>query len=240
MKILRLTTSNDLVHQGSGSRVEWVGKLAEERLGEPVEIVCKVVWPDARLPVAAEKWMAQEQPDIVWMFLQSFWFEYLSVPKKLSRKFGRVGKAASDMGFKAADRPRIANNAAFRAGRRLLQQTVGGDPHFTTAHMYETVERIARLTLRDEGRQFVVWGPFSYQNFSVTKGQERMVEEWRSGLVQRVRALSEELHFTFESPAQPFWRTQPALGLHADNFHFGAGEQRAMAAREVEIGRAHV
>ena len=130
MRILRLTTSNDTVHQGPGSRVDWLKRLGEEQLGEPVDIISRPVWPDSRLPAAAEKWIEREQPDIVWLVLQSFWFEYLSVPKRLERKFGRAGKVASEAGFKAADKPLIANNFVFRQGRRLLQRTLGGDPHF--------------------------------------------------------------------------------------------------------------
>lgn len=234
MKILRLTTSNDTVHQGQGSRLDWIARLGEERLGEPVEIVSKAVWPDGRLPATVEKWIDREQPDVVWMLLQSFWYEYLSVPKKLERKFGRAGKAASEVGFKAADKPLVANNFAFRAGRRLLQKTVGGDPHFTPDALYETVEGVARVALRAEGRQFVVWGPFSYTNYGTTGRQERRQSRWRARLIARVRALSEELHFFFEAPDRPYWQTQ-GIAMHADRFHFGAEEQRGLAEREVEL-----
>lgn len=233
MKILRLTTSNELIHQGPGSRLDWLTRLGSEQLGEPVEIVSKTVWPDARLPKAVERWVADEQPDLVWMMLQSFWFEYRSVPKKLSRKFGRAGKVASDIGFKAADRPRIANNSVFRTGRRLLQRTVGGDAHFTTADLYATVESIARISLRDEGRQFVVWGPFSYSNFSVTKKEERDTDRARTALIGRVRALSRDLHFYHEAPDRPRWATDGEVGKHSDGFHHGADEQRQMAEREI-------
>lgn len=235
VKILRLTTSNDTVHQGPGSRVDWVSKLAEERIGEPVELIVKAAWPDARLPGAVEKWIAKEQPDLVWMLLQSFWFEYLSVPKRLERKFGRVGKAASEVSFKAADKPRVARNFAFRAARRLLQKTVGGDPHFTPQALGETVEGVARAALRSEGRQFVVWGPFSYTNYGSTRRQERTQLQWRAELIQKVRALSEELHFHFEAPEKPYWQTQSGITMHDDRFHFSVEEQRPMAEREVEL-----
>jgi hypothetical protein len=234
VKILRLTTSNDSVHSGPDSRVGWIQRLGEERLGEPVQVVTKAVWPDARLAPAVEKWIEKEQPDLVWMLLQSFWYEYLSVPKKLERKFGRAGKAASEVGFKAADKPLVANNFAFRAGRRVLQKTVGGDPHFTSAELYETVEAVARIALRSEGRQFVVWGPFSYTNYAATRKQERSHDAWRSELIARVRALSADLHFYFEAPDRPYWQTEK-MPMHGDHFHFAAEVQRDMASREVDV-----
>ena len=116
VKILRLTTSNDTVHSGAGSRMDWIAKLGEERLGQPIEIVTKAVWPDARLAAAVERWIEKEQPDVIWMLLQSFWYEYLSVPKKFERKFGRAGKKASDLGLAAADKPVRSNRWAFRMG----------------------------------------------------------------------------------------------------------------------------
>ena len=235
MKILRLTTSNDTVHSGADSRVAWIERLASERLGEPVEVVSKAVWPDGRLAPAVEKWLAEVEPDVVWFMLQSFWFEYVSVPKKLQRKFGRLGQAASEVGFKAAAQPRLGNTALFRAGRTFLQKTVGGDPHFTPARLAETVEDVAKATLRSEGQHFVVYGPFSYTKYAMTKRQERQQLGWRSDLIGRVRRLSEELHFTFEAPDKPHWQTQPGIALHGDRFHFAASEQKGMAGREVEL-----
>lgn len=234
MKILRLTTSNDTVHQGPGSRVDWIQRLGTEQLGEPVELVVKPVWPDMRLPGTVEKWCAKEQPEIVWLVLQSFWFEYLSVPKKLERRFGRVGKVASTGGFRAADTPWISHNPVFRSGRKLVQKSVGGDPHFTPEEIFAAVEGVARVALRSEGRQFVVWGPFSYQNFGETRGQERRQLAWRSQVVNRVRALGEELHFPVESPDKPYWQTRPPMSMHGDKFHFAAEEQSTLAQREID------
>lgn len=235
VKVLRLTTSNDVVLSGPGSRIDWLKRLGEERFGEPLEIVVKPVWPDSRLPAAAERWIAHEQPDIVWMLVQSFWFEYLSVPKKLERKFGRVGKAASNAGFRAADTPWLSRNPLFRQGRRFLQRTFDGDPHFTVPELYEAVEGVARASLRNEGIQFIAWGPFSYTNYGVTARQTARAVAWRSDLIARIRRLSNELHFHFGAPDRPYWQTEPAMTMHTDQFHFAMDEQRRFAERELEV-----
>ncbi len=234
MKVLRLTTSNDTVISGPGSRVERIQRLASERLGEPVEVVSKAVWPDARLAAAVERWIEKEQPDVVWMLVQNFWFEYLSVPKKLERHFGRAGKLASDAGFRAAEVPWLARTAGFRALRRLLQRTIGGDAHFTVDELYETVEAVARISLRAEGRQFVVWGPFSYTNYAVTRRQTETAMRKRAALIARIRRLAGELHFFFEAPERPLWETQ-RMRLHSDQFHFAREEQEQMAEREAGV-----
>jgi len=235
MRILRLTTSNDVVHQGPGSRVHWIEQLGAEALGEPVEVIVKPVWPDARLGPSVEKWVAREQPDIVWMVIQSFWFEYVSVPKKLERKFGRAGKALSTAGFKSADVPWLAQNAVFRAGRRLSQRVIGGDNHFTPEEMIAAVEASVRATLRHEGATFVGWGPFSYSNYAVSKKGERLADEKRTTIIRAVRKLSDELHFAFEAPDEPYWRTHGAPEFHTDGFHFSTNWNKDAAEREIEM-----
>jgi len=235
VKILRLTTSNDLIHQGPGSRLDWLNRLGREQYGDSFDVVSRTVWPDARLPRKVAEWVAEERPDVVWMLVPSFWFEYLSVPKMLSRKFGRVGKLASDAGFKAADNPRLSHNAVFRTGRRLLQRTIGGDPHFTTDELYATVEEIARVVLRDEGVQFVVYGPFSYQNFSASRKQERATLRRRTDFIRRLRALAGESHFVVEAPDRPRWQTDGEVEKHADRFHMAAEVQRPLAEQELRV-----
>ena len=80
---------------------------------------------------------------------------------------------------------------------------------------------------------FVVWGPFSYSKFSVTKKAERETDRARTALIGRVRALSRDLHFYHEAPDRPRWATDGEVGKHSDGFHHGADEQRQMAEREI-------
>lgn len=235
MKILRLTTSNELIHQGPGSRLEWLRLLGREQYGDSFEIVSRTVWPDARLPRKVAEWVAEERPDVVWMVVPSFWFEYLSVPKLLGRKFGRAGKLAADAGFKAADKPLVAHNVLFRTGRRLLQRTIGGDPHFTTQELYETIEEIARAVLRDEGVQFVVYGPHSYQSFSVSRKQQRETLRRRTNFIRQLRALAAELHFVVEAPDRPRWQTHGEVDTIADRLHMAVEVQRPLAEAELVV-----
>lgn len=235
MKVLRLTTSNDVVISGPGSRTDRIERLASERLGEQVTLTTKAVWPDARLGPAVEKWIEKEQPDVVWMLVQSFWFEYVSVPKRLERKFGRVGKTASNVGFKAADVSWLATTLPFRMGRRFLQKTVGGDPHFTVDELYRAVEEVARVSLRGEGRQFVAYGPFSYVNYGTTRAQTRTAIDRRRALIARIRALANELHFAYVAPDRPHWQTRPAMHMHSDLFHFAQDAQQQLAETEVDL-----
>ena len=107
-------------------------------------------------------------------------------------------------------------NAVFRHGRKLLQRSVGGDPHFTVPELFEAVEGVARASVRNEGIQFIAWGPFSYTNYGATGGQTARALAWRSDLIARIRRLSNELHFHFEAPDRPYWQTEPAMTMHTD------------------------
>lgn len=220
MKVLRLTNSNDILPGTADARPGLLRERLEAYMGEPVEIVVKAIWPTESLPATVEKWVEREQPDLVWLGVVNYWYEYQSVPKRMERLFGRFGSTVSHLGFRAADTPWLSQNAAFRAVRGALQRTVGGDPHFTPEHIVQVVGTIARRVLRSEGTVLVIWGPFAHTNYAVGRRGERAAEAMRRHIVQELRDLAGTLHVEYFAPEEPYWKVKGRPDLAKDRFHY--------------------
>ena len=92
VKILRLTNSNDVL--STTNRPEALRQGLEQFLGEPVEIVVKTIWPTETLPETVEKWVAREQPDLVWVGLVNYWYGRQKKLKSVS--IGTVWRPKTD------------------------------------------------------------------------------------------------------------------------------------------------
>lgn len=234
MKVLRLTNSNDVLPGTADNRPRLLKERLEAYVGEPVEVVVKTIWPTDTLPATVEKWVEREQPDLVWVGVVNYWYEYMSVPKRMERLFGQFGNTASNLGFKAADTPWLSQNAVFRALRRALQRTIGGDPHFTPEHVVESIGAIARRVLRSEGTVLVVWGPFAHSNYAVSKKAERQGEARRKYIVRNLRELAGALHFEYYAPDEPYWKSQGKPDFAKDQFHYSQTWAEEAVEREFE------
>lgn len=158
MQILRLANSNDFTRDIPDDRRAYrvVERALAEASGEPVETVRKVIWPADDLPDIIERWIHQHQPDIVFLMVNPYWFNYESVPLKLQRTLGPIGRLFGDVGLRAADTPWLAHNAIFRKVRYFAQATIGGECPFTTAYVLENMEAVIRRILRHEDVHLVV------------------------------------------------------------------------------------
>ncbi len=235
MKILRLSNSNDVLAGATTNRPEALQEGLEQFLGEPVEIIVKTIWPTEGIAEVVEKWVAKEQPDMVWVGIVNYWYEYMSVPKRMERLFGRFGKRASDLGFKAADAHWLSNNFAFRAMRRALQQTIGGDPHFTPKQVVERMEAIARRILRSEGVVLAMWGPNAHTNYAVSKRAEKRGEQRRQYVRRNMQRIADALHFEYYAFAEPGWKLNGKADYAKDHFHYSSSWGETAAARELEV-----
>ena len=158
VRILRLTNSNDFTKGIPDERRAYrvVERALAEESGEHVETVRKVIWPSDDLPDIIERWINENQPDIVFLTVNPYWFNYESVPLKLQRRLGPIGRLFGDAGLRAADTPWLAHNAVFRKVRYFAQATIGGECPFTTAYVLESMEAVTRRILRHEDVHLVV------------------------------------------------------------------------------------
>ena len=183
MKILRLTNSSDL-HPGVAEELRApavAARIIAAELGEPVETIQKAAWPTAALSSVVAKWLDEFEPDVVFVRLSSFWVAYESTPLRVSRRLGRIGEPVSNAGLRIGTHPKLVENGAFKAARRAVVRTVGGDTYFTPAGASEEMHRMLAAVVAHESIVPVVRGTGLLLNSSGTK----------SGLRRAIRRVTD-------------------------------------------------
>ncbi len=241
MKILRLTNSNDVLEGASTNRPVLIARALEAHFGEPVETVLRTPWPNQRMPAVVESWVDRERPDVVFLGVVNYWFNYPSVPLRLRRLFGPLGDRLARLGFRAAENRIIGPSLPFRLGRKALLRTIGGDYHFEPEDIVSVIEATARRILRNEGVILVVWGPHGRADWSETTGQRRAALRRQQQVVDGLTRLCAELHVAYHSSARPVHLDHGHPEFAADHFHFAASygehsaeEQAAFLVRSIE------
>jgi hypothetical protein len=160
MKILRLGNSDDLNPAVPVEDQGWFisQNFIERAIGEPVETVVRPIWPGTELPGLVEKWIAESEPDLVFLKVTWFWYGYESVPRRIERLFGRAGKPVASAALGAAKKPALAKNAGFKLGRRLAHRVIGGDTPFSTRQVIAVMEETIRTVLSHEDIALLVKG----------------------------------------------------------------------------------
>ncbi len=233
MRILRLSNSNDvnpLVPEAERAQVI-AEQVVAELTGEAVETIVKVIWPAPELPGIVAGWLERYQPDVVFIVTSSYWVTYESVPLRVERRAGILGKALARVGFKVGGNPAVASSSPFRFGRRAAARTIGGETYFTPAEAAGYVADVLRRVLARESVVAVVRGPLHVFNSSGTpEGQARS----RQRLLELDALLAETcrtLHVPYSRVAES---STPDL-LLPDEVHENAAGSRVYG--EIE-GRA--
>lgn len=251
MRVLFLGSSNDTGNWVAPTQKKHVmaGNRLETDLGEPVEWVVKGIWPTEDLPQHLAGWVEDSQPDVIYINTGSYWFLYRSVPLRVKRLLGRLGgETAGNAGFRVARSERWAHNAVFRGIRKALQETIGGDTHFTTQQVVNRVTECIRVAARAEGAVVVVKGPHGKVRHSVRERRFRKDEAERLKLHYALEQLCAQLHVTYDGVGEGGVRDQPAYqrgtttgdGLHANDIrhaHEADGLYRGIRAGLEAAGR---
>jgi hypothetical protein len=195
-------------------------------------VIPRIIWPDPTLPDLIEQWLVKYQPDLVLLVVNPFWMTFESVPLRLQRRLGRVGKAAANLGIKAAGVPWLAHNPIFRFGRRLTLKIIGGDVYFEPQEVVAVVEQSARRILREEGVGLVIRGPknaLTYHNDAVgrARGEKRRLEAHFA-----LKRLAEELHATYVGSETPVLQPDDSRGYRGDFVHITQREHEERGRTE--------
>ncbi|MEX2081438.1 MAG: SGNH/GDSL hydrolase family protein [Dehalococcoidia bacterium] len=230
MKVLFLGNSTDAgsyVPAESKATTMLAGDL-ERLYGQPFEIVTRGIWPDSDLPATVERWMEREHPELVYLGVVGWWMTFESVPLKLQRLLGPLGKPTANLGFRLAETPWIAHTAPFHWGRKLLGRVVGGDPHFTPDEVAESIGQTIRTVLRHEGTTLVVKGPQHKTRKGYTKAGTRRAEARRLSCHFALRELCAEVHVEYIGSDEPMYPTRSNKGMRiGDRLHANErGHQR--------------
>lgn len=238
MKVLILGNSNDtgsFVPEEVKRHRRLRDQLAAE-FGEPVEVVVRNAWPNARMVDYATRAMDEEKPDLVFVNVTNYAYSYESTPLRVKRIFGKVGgEKLGDAGLRVADSRKWSHNAFFRATRRLAQATIGGDTHFTPDEVADRYERLIRALLQQEGAVVAVKGPRGKSKGDTARQRARN-ETRRQVVHQRLKQLCEQLHVSYVGSEEPYYLSHPrrkgtSVG---DGMHSNAEGHRISADEKFE------
>jgi len=232
MRILRLTNSSDVLatvpEHLRASRI--AENVVAELTGEAVETEMRVFWPTEDLPEVVDRWIGRFEPDVLFIRAAAYWCSYESVPLRVERRLGPLGKPLARAGLKTGGSG-LARMRAFQRVRQLAARTIGGDVNFTPAEATGLVRAVFRRALSHEALVPVMRGP----------GMARDSTGTRAGLLRAQRrngelsALLAEMCQSLHIPYVPVDDTFDASLLDGDQFHTNEEGQRRQGELE---GRA--
>lgn len=236
MKVLKLGSSGvqaERLQSGAVVAHDIAATKLQAALGDDVQMRARFLWPSAGMIPTAKKWLAEFEPDVLYMTIPTFWFAYESVPQRLERRFGRLGKPLASTGLRAADNPKLAHNAVFRAGRRLAHTLIGGDSHFTPGYVVGEIEKLLRTVLAEnEGLLVVIHGPQGWNAYHSSKRANRRAEARRLFVDARLRQLSTELHIPYFGTALPLNERGIRIETTGDGLHAGEQSQEFLGDKD--------
>lgn len=237
MRVLFLGNSADFQSDvpADGVYHEIVAREVERRTGEPVEMVLRRAWPNEKFAPVVERWIAEEQPDVVYLSVIAFWYCYESVPLRVERLGGPVGKPLRNAGIKASQVSWLANNRVFHGGRQALTRLVGGDTFFSEVEVVQNVGKALRAALREESVALAVRGPGVMGPYLSTAGMRRRALPRRARVDAALRALCAELHVEYLGMGEPNAESSDGYASAADNVHMDADGHRRVAEAHIQL-----
>jgi hypothetical protein len=233
LKVLLLGSSDDT---GSGfvggkRRQEILRDLLAEEFGEPVSVVVRSPWPDLRMAALVERWLTENDPDLVYLNITTFPFSYESLPLRVGRLLGPFGGRVRETGLRMADSKRWAHNAVFRTARRWAQTAIGGDTHFTCDEVITRYSEVIRLVSTRELTCLIVKGPQRFSASSTAPRARQRREAKRLYVQKPLKALCDELHVDYYGRESPTWtETMMPGGTLGDGIHSNAQGHAVLAA----------
>ncbi len=157
-RILWLSNSEDVSPEIPEEQRSWrlAAGMVETAIGDTIEIVPRVIWPDPKLPDIIDGWLERYDPDLVLFKVNAYWYLYKSVPLRVRRRFKWGGKQLAASGDRIGRIPWFTKTRGFHWGRWVLLRTVGGDTQFPPEHVAALTEECVKRILQDEGRRVIV------------------------------------------------------------------------------------
>jgi hypothetical protein len=239
VKVLFLGNSNEALDlpEGSPRRHEIMQAELAAEFGE-AEIILKPAWPTEGFPKVLERWIAEIQPDVVYLNVAEYWCLYESIPLRIERRFGKFGKRVAGAGTKAAETPWLAHNRFWRGVRQAGQSVVAGAVYFEPQMLVPRIMECVRVALRSEGVVLIVDGQRGRRPHATTRRWRDRVEVRRQYVHARLKEECARLHVVYGGDDVPQWRTHPeGMDGHRDGLHQGAAGQVWMANEALALIR---
>lgn len=199
MKVLKLCTSDELAGDiPDESRAYRVAeRVISERTGVEVETVLQNIWPTGRLPALLEGWVAQYQPDVVLFVVSPYWMTFESVPLRVRRSLGPVGRALGAWMTRVGENPRLSPSWPVRLARSASLRVMRGAYPFEPADVARVVEESLATLLVNESIEVVVRGPLVALGHHGSRRSLARAEARRQETDALLKAACARLHVTF-------------------------------------------
>jgi hypothetical protein len=226
MKVLRLATSAEFHSSAPADQrlPALLRGMLEQATGEKAEIASRVVWPSPELPAILERWLDEDRPDIVFYWVNPFWYAFRSAPLGLERRLGgKLGPLGRGL-RRASRKPWLSGSPLGRTARRIALKTVGGAFYFEIDEVIEVLRECLRRTLRREEMVAVVFqgGTASFETL-----EEAARSGWDEGrrleMNRRLRELCHELHVLCDAQDSADLPGDPTVLLDPDRHPNAAG-----------------
>ncbi len=231
MKMLRLAHSQEMFARvPPEKRVQAVaGRRFEEVVGEPVETVHRMIWPNPELPQIIGSWMERYQPDLVYLSCTGFWYTWDSSLVKLRRRFRLAASATRAIG-RLSFSDSVAHNRAYRALRRLGLRTIGGAPFFQPEEIADLMEASLRSILAHEPAGVIFrLGP-ALAHHSTAANRAECIRR-RAVVHGRLKPFCERLHIIYQGSEDDRMYGEEPEFFFVDHLHWN----EAGHARQAEL-----
>jgi hypothetical protein len=238
VKILRLGTSND--QEGRVPADAMSHRIVERELsritGQQWETVVRRIWPTPALPGLVERWMAEEQPDVVFVGMPAYWVTYESVPLRIQRRLGRLGAPLAELGVRASRNRRLETSRTYHALRRLAIRVIGGEPNFTPAEVIAVMSDVFAILARHEEAVVVSNLPRGRRKYVVTAMGVRRAEARRLEVVRAMTGVLDRLHIEHSEPvARAHYLQGITTPAGPDQLHSNEEGHRLLAAEQLDL-----
>ncbi len=234
MRLLRLTSSDDFLPAPPEALSHAIAsRRFTEITGEPVDVTLKRFWPTPGFDAALPRWLDEVDPGFVFFIVPSYPVCYESVPLRMERRLGRAGRFLNS-GAQHTASSWIGRTAAFHAGRRLANRTIGGDPLVTVPEYMGYVGRAVRAILAREGVILVMRGPRTPFGVETAAAKIRS-ESRRQHLNRELTALCERSHIPLRIYQEPPVPAEDLAFVLADRVHLNDAERLRCGLDEGEL-----
>ncbi len=232
MKVLRLGVSHDAREDIPFEDRQHVvaERMLEAASGEEWETVLRGMRPTPTLPDMVEKWVEQEKPDMVVIFLAGYWASFGSTALRIERRVPLVGKRAANVARRVAVTETAARHATVDRVRGIASAIIGVDFNHEPEYLVDLFEGIFRRLLRNEHLVVAVRGPGRPPQ-RLTKRQERTSLARAAAFQRGIAEVCNRLHIEHLA-----YEEMPLhLRLPGDPSHYTKEGSRYMGEKEGDL-----
>lgn len=232
MKILRLAVSHDAREDLPLEERQHViaERMLEEATGLEWETVSRGMRPTETLPAMVEKWVEQERPDLVLVFMAGYWASFGSTALRIERRVPFVGKRAARVARSVAENETAARHATLDRLRGFASAVIGVDFNYEPEYLVGVFENVFRTLLRNEHLVIAVRGPGRPLQ-RLPRRQERESKARAKRFGDGIEELCGRLHIThLRSGVLPM-----DIRIPGDPVHFTVEGSRVLGREQGEL-----